>query len=187
MTFYLRLHDRRKLFYGGGLCKNVGWPTFKNQSSQKRKIVPKHKWFKISYLKAFFWKYFLWHTLFYIHPHVPADIIRVFFNFRLFSRKSQSQQKLLKKITQFTTQFRSKNLTHFWASTHLTFKIIYCWNTAKNLSEFTKNFQTTMFLFGVRKNICTPPFLDGQNCILEALWRQMSVYFCFWGSLGESE
>ena len=93
-------------------------------------------------------------------------------------------------------QKRSLNLQHsfaqktsliLWTSTHLTFKIIYSWNTAKNLSEFTKNFQTTMFLFGVRKNICTPPFLDGQNCILEALWRQMSVYFCFWGSLGESE
>ena len=123
---------------------------------QKRKIGPKHKWFKISYLKAFFWKYFSWHTLFYIHPHVPADIIRVFFNFRLFSRKSQSQQKLPKKITHFTTQFRSKSLTHF-----VTFKIICFCNTAKNLSEFTKNFPTTMFLFGVRKNICTPPFLDG--------------------------
>ena len=36
-----------------------------------------------------------------------------FFNFRFSSRKSQSQQKLAKKITHFTIQFRSKNLTHF--------------------------------------------------------------------------
>ena len=39
--------------------------------------------------------------------------IRVFFNIRFSSRKSQSQQKLAKKITHFTIQFRSKNLTHF--------------------------------------------------------------------------
>ena len=41
------------------------------------------------------------------------DIIRVIFNFRFSNRKSQSQQKLAKKITHFTIQFRSKNLTHF--------------------------------------------------------------------------
>ena len=52
---------------------------------------------------------------FYICREVPVDIIIVclFFNFRLPSRKSQSQQKLAKKITHFTTQFYSKNLTHF--------------------------------------------------------------------------
>ena len=44
-----------------------------------------------------------------IRPQVPVDIIKVFFNFS----KSQSQQKLVKKITDFTIQFRSKNLTHF--------------------------------------------------------------------------
>ena len=78
------------------------------------------------------------------------DIIRVFFNFRFFSRESQSQQKLPKKATHFTIQFRSKNLI-IWTSTHLTLKIICCCNTAKNLSEFTKNFPANMFLFGVRK------------------------------------
>ena len=34
--------------------------------------------------------------LFYIRPHISVDIIRVFFNFRFSSRKSQSQQKLAK-------------------------------------------------------------------------------------------
>ena len=33
--------------------------------------------------------------------------------FTISSRKSQSQQNLAKKITHFTIQFRSKNLTHF--------------------------------------------------------------------------
>ena len=35
------------------------------------------------------------------------------FTFRFSNRKSQSQQKLAKKITNFTTQFGSKNLTNF--------------------------------------------------------------------------
>ena len=32
-------------------------------------------------------------------------------------------------------------------------------NAAKTLSDFI-NFQANMFLFGVKKNICTAPFLD---------------------------
>ena len=45
---------------------------------------------------------------------IPVDFIRFFFNVRFSNRKSQSHQKLLKKITHFTIQFRSKNfLTHF--------------------------------------------------------------------------
>ena len=51
--------------------------------------------------------------LFYVRPHVPVDIIRVFFNFRFSSRNSQNLHKLAKKITNFTIQFRSKNLIHF--------------------------------------------------------------------------
>ena len=57
--------------------------------------------------------------LIYIRPHVPVDISiipvdRVFFkNFRFPGRKSQSQQKLVKKLTYFTIQFHSKNLTRF--------------------------------------------------------------------------
>ena len=50
---------------------------------------------------------------FYICPDVLVDIIRVFFNFRFSSRKSQIQQKLAKKITHFTIELRSKNLTHY--------------------------------------------------------------------------
>ena len=45
---------------------------------------------------------------------VPVDIIRVFSLILLFQAESlKSQQKLLKKITLFTTQFRLKNLTNF--------------------------------------------------------------------------
>ena len=61
-------------------------------------------WFKI---------FFLAYNFFYIHPHVPVDIIKVFFDFRFSRRKSQSQQKLLIIITYFAIQVHSKHLTHF--------------------------------------------------------------------------
>ena len=79
------------------------------------------------------------------------------FNFRFFSSKSQSQQKLAKKITHFTIKFRSKNLTYF---TNLTVT-----QNCKNFhfTNFPKFSSTNMFLAGVRKNICTAPFLDAQE------------------------
>ena len=63
--------------------------------------------------------------LFKICPQVPVDIIRIFFNFQIL-QISQTQQKLVKKITHFTTQFRSNNPTHVTnlSSTQLTLKII---------------------------------------------------------------
>ena len=62
------------------------------------------------------------------------------FNFRFSRRKSQSQQKLLIKITYVAVQVCSKHLTHFMI-----------------------NFSRNMFLFGVGKSICTAPFLDTQE------------------------
>ena len=41
------------------------------------------------------------------------NYLRAIFNFRFYSRKSKSQQKLVKEITYLTIQFRSNNLTHF--------------------------------------------------------------------------
>ena len=85
-----------------------------------------------------------------------------FFSFRFSTRKSESQQKLAKKITHFTLQFCSKNLTHFTNLNSL--DTICSRNTARNLSDFT-NFPANMFLFvfGVRKNICSASFLDTQE------------------------
>ena len=68
--------------------------------------------------KSHIWKSFLENVIsgiqkFYICPDVSVDIIILFFNFGFSSRKSQSQQKLAKKITHFTIKFCSKNFTHF--------------------------------------------------------------------------
>ena len=49
-----------------------------------------------------------------------------------------------------------------WTSTHLALKIICSRNEAKIFSDI-KNFPADMFLFGVRKNICTAPFLGTQE------------------------
>ena len=49
---------------------------------------------------------------------------------------SQSQQKVAKNPTHFTIQFFSKTLT---------------------------NFPAKIFLFGVRKDLCTAPFMDAQE------------------------
>ena len=72
----------------------------------------------ILFLKILIWLYnfFIFFYIFYIlySTHVSVDIIRVFFLILLFQTESlKSQQKLLKKITLFTTQCRTKNLTNF--------------------------------------------------------------------------
>ena len=48
-----------------------------------------------------------------LFTYVPVDIIGIFLDFRFSSRKSQSQQKLPKKITHFSIRFNSKHLPYF--------------------------------------------------------------------------
>ena len=93
-----------------------------------------------------------------------------FFNFRFFCRKSQSQHKLPIKITHLTIRFRSRHLTHFLNLSSVDIENNMSLQHSQNLSEFTKKFPANMFQ--VRKNTCTPPFLDAQNCILEVLCKK---------------
>ena len=81
---------------------------------------------------------------FYICPDVQLDIIRVFFNFRFSSRKSQSQQKLAKKITLFTVSFKKPR--SFYRPNSLDI------DNSSDICGFT-NFLTKTFLLGFRKNI----------------------------------
>ena len=64
-------------------------------------------------LEFFFSKYYFRHTTFLYSFKCSSGHYQSFFNIRFSSRKSQSQQKLAKKITHFTIKFFSKNLTHF--------------------------------------------------------------------------
>ena len=77
---------------------------------------------------------------FYIWSEVPVDI-----SFFL--------------ISDFLAEYLKAFLRN---STQLTLKIICSRNIAKNVSDFT-NFLANIFLFSVRKNICTAPFLDAQE------------------------
>ena len=80
----------------------------------KTKFGPKYKWFKISYLKFFFWKYYFRHTTFiYLSRRSTGCNWSFFFSSRFSSGKFKGQKKLAKKITHFTTQVRSKSVTHF--------------------------------------------------------------------------
>ena len=65
--------------------------------------------FENLFLRMLFWAY----NFFIFVQTFPQTSLGFLFNFRFSSRKPQSQQKLAKKITNFTIQFRLKNLTHF--------------------------------------------------------------------------
>ena len=78
---------------------------------------------------------------------------------------------MFEKITHFTIQFRSKNLTHFTNLGSLDIEN----NMLPQHSQKTfwiTNFPANMFLFGVRKDICTAAFLGAQElhfwCTLKA-------------------
>ena len=88
-----------------------------------------------------------------------------------FLSRFSSIKPLAKKITHFTVQFCSKNLTHITNLNSLQ------QNTAKTF--FTLQiFQQTCFCLVSEKTFTPHHFLTPQNCILEAFWKQMSVYFC---------
>ena len=132
----LAFQDRRKLFMvvivvgwrgreagggvglGGLLNKNVGLKLAKKHWLKALKKTPQktldqnkndsksHIW------NSFFEILFQACNFFYICLHVPVDLIRIIFNSRFSSIKSQSQQKLAKKFAHFIVQFRSKSLIH---------------------------------------------------------------------------
>ena len=84
--------------------------------------------------------------------------------FSFSDRKTQSQQKLVKKIIHFAIQFSSKKHHSFYNP---------------QLIQFTpaiqpKNCKLCKCVFGCcQKTICVAPFLDPKNCIREALVEQI--------------
>ena len=83
------------------------------------------------------------------------------FTFRFSNRKSQSQQKLAKKITNFTTQFGSKNLTNFTNLNSIYIeKSMLSQHSQKSLPLYKFS---SKHLVCVGKNFCTAPILDAQE------------------------
>ena len=90
-------------------------------------------------------------------PHVLVDIIRAFIipEFVAENLKANKYQRKRSLILQYC--FARKTSLILRISTLLKLEIICFQNTAKKLSQFT-NFPANMFLFGVRKSICTATF-----------------------------
>ena len=130
---------------------------------KKKETGPKFKWFKLSYLEFFFWKYYFGDTAFLYLSRCSSGHHQSFFLISDVLSQNQQKQKLAKQVTIFLQySFAQKTSLILRTSTHLTLKIICSCNTAKNLSDFT-NFPADMFLCSVRKDICTAPFLDAQE------------------------
>ena len=71
--------------------KKKHWLKRLNAVHQKTKFGPKYKWFKISYLKSFFWKYFFGHTTFlysstrfsgHLQSFIYSEIVKTSKNYR---------------------------------------------------------------------------------------------------------
>ena len=142
----------------------------------KTKFGPKYKWFKyliigILFLKILFRanKGFIFVQTF---QWIPFEF---FFNFRFSSKKSQSQQKLAKKRSHILL-FWSKNFTHFTNLKSLGIENDMPPQHSQKPFWLYK-FSANIFLSGIRKIFVLYHFLTPKNCILEALWKQMSAYF----------
>ena len=126
------------------MVKKKHWLKRPKAVPKKTKFGPRYKWFKISYLEFFFWKYYFGHT--FLNLSRSSSGKQSFFNFWFSSRKPQSQQKRL-HILEYS--FAQKTSLILRTSTHV--------------------FPAKIFALH--------HFLTPKNCILEALWKQMSVYF----------
>ena len=151
--------------------KKKHWLKRTKAVPKKTKLGPEYKWFKISYLQFFFWKYYFGRTILVRTFQWTSS---EFFLFQNLSQKISEPIKTSKKITHFTIQFRSRNLTHFMNLSSFEIGNNMPPNTAKKLSQFT-NFPAKMFLFGVRKYIFTAPFPDGQELLS---WSTLKANIC---------
>ena len=133
--------------------------------------------------KSDIWNYFIENIisgiqLLYINPHVPTNIIKVFFDFRFSRRKSQSQQKLLIKTTYFAIQVCSKHLTHSMNLNTLDIENNMLSKHCQKFFSLYKFFRKYVSVWCQKKTFALHHFLTPKNCILEALWKQILVYFC---------
>ena len=95
---------------------------------------------------------------------------------RFSSRKYQSQQKLPKAITHFKYKFTQKTSLIWQTSTNLAWKIICSQNKHSQKFSLFTNFPSNMCLFGVKKNICTAPFLWPPRTAFLKLFESKCLY-----------
>ena len=120
----------------------------------------------------FFWIYYFGRTtLFQTFQWTSSDFIFIP-EFIAEILKPNKNQRERSPILQYI--FAQKISLILRISTLLKLKIICSQNTAKKLSQFT-NFPADMFLFGVRKNICTASFPDAQELLS---WNTVKSNVC---------
>ena len=176
------------------------------KQSPKAKFETKYKWFKISYLEFFSWKYNFRHKTYLYSSTRSSGHHQGFILIFRFLRSLQAKKTLAKKISHFTIQFSSKNLTNFTNLNSLDIERHWNWYalTTQSKTFLTLQIFQHTFLFGVRKNICTAPFLDAREphswstlianvCIFlyifvrKFLFQQHCVGLSDGGGLGEAE
>ena len=135
---------------------------------QKTKFGPKYKWFKVSYLEFFFWIYILQAYNFFIRPHVPVEIIRVF---SLISDFLVEGLKASKKDHSCYNTVSLKTSLILWTLTYLPLKK-YALATLPKAFLTLQIFQQTCFCLFSEKAFALHHFLTPKNCIIEALWKQ---------------
>ena len=90
-----------------------------------------------------------------------------------------SPQKLSIKITYFAMQFCSKNLIHFMNLNSLEIENNMLPQHSQNpFWLYYKFFSKHISVWCQKKTFALHHFVTPKNCILEALWKQISVYFC---------
>ena len=121
--------------------------------------------FVIIFLKIFFQAYNL-------SPHVPVDIIKVFFILEFVAENLKVNKKQPKRSLILKYSFAQKTSIILRISTLLKLKLTCSQNTAKTPSQFT-HFPASMSLFGSGKAFALHHFLTPRTTLLK-----MSVYFC---------
>ena len=110
-----------------------------------------------------------------VSPHVPMDIIRVFYIPDFVAENLKANKNLWKRSFILQLQFHFKKPLSFCES-----QLLWNWKQyapktqPKNFLIF-KIFQKKMLLFGVRKNICTAPFPDAQELLS---WSTLKAKVC---------
>ena len=117
----------------------------------------------------------IWNLIFvilYFHTFQWTSSVSFILEFVAENLKANKNQRKRSLILQYS--FAQKTSLILRISTLLKLKIICFQSTAKKLFQFT-NFSTNMFLFGVRKNICTAPFPDAQKLLS---WSTLKANIC---------
>ena len=140
--------------------KTMDWLKRSRVVPQKTKFGQKYKWFKISHVESFFWKYYFRHTsCLYKFQWISSEFF-LMSDFLTESLKAIKNYWKRSLILQYN--FAQKTSLISRISAHLTLCTICSRNTTKTRSAFA-NILDNIFLFSVWNNICTAQFLDAQE------------------------